>query len=144
MNNKKRIIIGLLLIAVIIGAAYLIENITKRQGLNSAKIVKISEEGKTAAYISTDILKQLMKQDVNEDDLSLGPPLKIAMHAAGVSEFTKVEVKGENQSHIILNEKDIDDNLIIYLVNNGTMNLCRKGKSTVSIIKGIYEINILN
>ena len=144
MKDKKRVIIGIILVFIIIGSAYLIENITTKQGLGSAKIVKITEKGKVAAYISTDILKQLVKQDVDEDDLSFGPPLQLAMHAAGVSEFTKVEVKGEDESHIILNKKDISDDLIIYLAGNGTMNLCRKENSSNFLIKEIKEIIISN
>jgi uncharacterized protein YxeA len=144
MNEKKRIIIGIILVFIIIGGAYLIENITTRQGLGSAKIVKITEKGKAVAYISTDILKQLVKQDADEDDLSLGPSLQLAMHAAGVSEYSKVEVKGEDQSDIILNKKDISDDLIIYLVGNGTMNLCRKENISNFLVKGIKEIIISN
>lgn len=144
MKDKKQIIIGIILVFIIIGAAYLIENITSKQGLSSAKIVKITEKQKVIAYISTDILKQLVKQDVNEDNLSIGPPLQLAMHAAGVSEFTKVEVKGEDESHIILNKNDISEDLIIYLAGDGTMNLCRKEKSSDFLIKGIKEISISN
>lgn len=144
MNEKKQVIIGIILVFIIIGGAYLIENITTRQGLGSAKIVKITGKGKAVAYISTDILKQLVKQDVDEDALSLGPSLQLAMHAAGVSEYSKVEVKGEDQSDIILNKKDISDDLIIYLVGNGTMNLCRKENISNFLVKGIKEIIISN
>ena len=145
MNMKKRIIIGLVLILVITVGSYLFENISTRQGMKSAKIIKITQSGKTIAIISSDVLKQLMEQNLNKnsDEETLGPSLSTTLHAAGVSEFQQVEIKGKNKS-IVLNKDDIKDDLILFLQGNGSTNLCNKGSSANSLVDQVTEINIKN
>jgi hypothetical protein len=144
---KKRVIIGIVIIALLSVGAYLFENISTKQGMKSAKIIKItqSESGKTVAFISSDILKQLMKQNLNKnyDEDPLGPSLSLTMHAAGVSDFKKVEIKGKDKS-IVLNKEDIKDDLILFLQSNGSTNLCNKGSSTNSLVNQVTEISIKN
>lgn len=142
---KKRVIIGIVLIALLTVCAYLFENISTKQGMKSAKIIKITQSGKTIAFISSDILKQLMEQNLNknDDEETLGPSLSLTMHAAGVSEFKQVEIKGKDKS-IVLNKEDIKDDLILFLKSDGSTNLCNKGSSANSLVNQVTEISVKN
>lgn len=145
MKNKRRIAISVLLIVLITAGAYLFENIAKKQGVNSAKIIKITKENKVVAFISSDVLKQLMEQSKqqDEDNISGGPSLLLTMDAAGASNFKQIEVKGKGKnSSIILDKKDLNDDLEMFLNNDGTINLCKKGNSSNFIVKEINEISI--
>lgn len=145
MNMKKRVIIGIVLIALLSAGAYLFENISTKQGIKSAKIIKITQKGKTIAFISSDILKQLMEQNLNKNDgeEALGPSLALTMHAAGVSEFNQVEIKGKDKS-VVFNKEDIKDDLILFLKSDGSTNLCNKGSSANSLVNQVTEISIKN
>jgi hypothetical protein len=147
MKENKRIVISVLLIFLLVAGSYLFENIMKKQGMNSAQIVKVTEKGKVVAYISADVLRQLMEQNSqkDEDNLSKGPSLILAMNAAGASNFKQIEVKGKGEkASFVLEEKDINSDLELFLENNGTINLCKKDNSSNFLVKEITEINIKN
>lgn len=146
MKEKKRIVIGLVIAILIVAGSYLFQNLTMKLGLSSAKIIKVTEKSKVVAYISADVLRQLMQQDLeDEDNVTIGPPLLTAMNAAGASEFNEVEVIGKgNKNTIILKKNDINNDLILYLAGNGTINLCRKDKALNFMVTEITEIRIDN
>lgn len=147
MKENKRIVISVLLIFLLVAGSYLFENVMKRQGMNSAQIIKVTEKGKVVAYISADVLRQLMEQNSqkDEDNLSKGPSLILAMNAAGVSNFKRIEIKGKgDKASIVLNENDISSDLELFLANNGTINLCKKDNSSSFLVKEITEIDIKN
>jgi len=143
MNVKKRLIISSVIIVMLTAASYLTEVIVTRQGISSAKIIKITEKDKVVAYVSAEILKQLVEQNHQQDEMYSGPSLLLTLNAAGAGRFQQIEVKGQNDS-VILNKKDIKDDLEIFLAGNGTMNLCREGNTSDSIVKEITEISIKN
>ncbi|MEQ8155375.1 MAG: hypothetical protein ABRQ25_10905, partial [Clostridiaceae bacterium] len=105
---KKRLIISSVIIVMLTAASYLTEVIVTRQGISSAKIIKITEKDKVVAYVSAEILKQLVEQNHQQDEMYSGPSLLLTLNAAGAGRFQQIEVKGQNDS-VILNKKDIKD-----------------------------------
>lgn len=144
MNIKKRIFIGIFLIAIFTSGAYLFEKVSLNFGIKSAKVIKITQDDKTIAFISSDILKQLMEQNLNENhDEAFGPSLSRTMHAAGINEFKKVEIKGVEKS-IVLNEEEIKDDLVLFLKNDGSVSLCYEKENSNLLVSKITEIIIKN
>lgn len=145
MKENKSIVISILLIVLITAGSYLLENVAKKQGTSSAKIIKITENNKVVAFISADVLKQLMEHNIQQDEniTDKGPSLLLAMNAAGAGNFQQIIVKGkvENKS-ITLNKNDVNDKLELYLENNGTVNLYEKGNNSNFIVKQITEISV--
>ncbi|KZL92277.1 hypothetical protein [Clostridium magnum] len=145
MKEKKNIVISILLIILITAGSYLLESVVKKQGVNSAKIIKITENNKVAAFISAEVLKQLMEQYIEQGEkiTDKGPSLQLVMNAAGYSNFKQIVVKGKvDNKSITLNKNDINDKLELYLENNGTVNLYEKGNNSNFIVKGITEISV--
>lgn len=145
MKEKKNIVISILLIILITAGSYLLENVVKKQGVNSAKIIKITENNKVAAFISAEVLKQLMEQNIEQGEkiTDKGPSLQLVMNAAGYSNFKQIVVKGKvDNKSITLNKNDVNDKLELYLENNGTVNLYEKGNNSNFIVKGITEISV--
>lgn len=142
MNLNKKIVITVSLILLLVAGFYTAEKVIKTEGLNSATIIKVSNNGKVAAYISADVLEKLMEKDSQEDNMSKGPSLISAVNAAGFDRYSEIEVMGiGNGNSIDLNSKGIDNNLILYIGEDGKINLCgNKGSSL--LVKGVTEINI--
>jgi hypothetical protein len=145
MKENKSIVISILLIVLITAGSYLLENVAKKYGTNSAKIIKITENNKVVAFISADVLKQLMEQNnqQGENITDKGPSLQLAMNATGAGNFNQIIVKGKvDNKSITLNKNDVNDKLELYLENNGTVNLYEKGNNSNFIIKEITEISV--
>lgn len=142
IKDKKRIAISILIIILITAGSYLYEDIMKNRGVNSARIIKVTEREKVIAYISSDVLRQVMEQYADGENLSIGPSFSLAISAAGVSEFEKLEVKGKDKDEVVvLSKAAIGNDLVIYLSSDGTMNLCNKDNS-INLVKAITEISI--
>ncbi|WP_212903946.1 hypothetical protein [Clostridium polyendosporum] len=145
MNEKKWIVISILLIFLLTVGSYLFENIIKQQGLKSGEIIKITEKRKVIAFLSADILTQLMKQNSQEDDVSMGPSLLLTINAVGVSEFEQIEVTGKYRKEtFVLHKEDINDDLLLVLESNGTVNLYKKNNDSKFLVKEVTEISIRN
>jgi hypothetical protein len=145
MKIDKSIVIGILLLVFLTAGSYLLENVAKKQGTNSAKIIKITENNKVVAFISADVLKQLMEQNIKQGEniTDKGPSLQLAMDAAGKGNFNQIIVKGKvDNKSITLNKNDINDKLELYLENNGTVNLYEKGNNSNFVVKEITEISV--
>lgn len=145
MKKNKSIVIGILLLVFLTAGSYLLENVAKKLGTNSAKIIKITENNKVVAFISADVLKQLMEQNVQQGEniTDKGPSLQLAMNAAGTGNFKQIIVKGKvDNKSIALNKNDVNDKLELYLESNGTVNLYEKGSNSNFIVKEITEISV--
>lgn len=141
MKNKN-IIIGIVLIILITIGAYLFESIAKNHGVNSATIVRITENNKVIAYTDADVLKKLVENNtqMDEEGITRGASLSLMVSAAGISNFKQIEVKGKEGSSVILSKKDVNGDFEIFIENGGSMNLCKKGSSSNFIVKQINEI----
>lgn len=143
MKNKS-ISISILIIILITAGAYLFENIAKVYGVKSATIIKCTQNDEEIAFISAEVLKQLMEKNEKSDEDSIfkGPSLILTVNAIGAGNFKGIEVKGKGEnSSIYLDKNDINDDLKIVLVNDGTMNLFKKGSSSDFLVKEINEIS---
>lgn len=142
MKLNKKITISVILIVLITAGAYVSENIIKKSGVRSGGIIQISRNGKTAAYISDEVLIKLMEKDKQQDDEALkGPALRSALSAAGIVNYNEVEVKGlGTDNRVTLSKKNIDENLILYVSGNGKVDLGRKGNSKY-LVTNVNEIN---
>ncbi|MDP4146161.1 MAG: hypothetical protein Q8936_17020 [Bacillota bacterium] len=145
MKINNRIIIGLAIILLLIASSYLFENIIQETGMKSATVIKITDNNKTIAFISVDVLKQLVEENNKKDDEGMPsePSLLLAMNAAGVNKFKQIEIKGNGvEGSVILNEEDINNSLKLFLKDNGTVDLCRENDKSNTIVKSVTEINI--
>lgn len=144
MNEKKRIIIGVLLIIGILTASYMFENIMKKQGLSSAKIIKITENSNVVAYIDGEILKKLAENSKSEESIYTGITLLSTLNAAGQSEFKQLKVVGQDNKPITLNRNDVNDGLVLFISNDGTVNLSKGDNNLSFIVEKITEIKVIN
>lgn len=139
---NKRIVSAVLLIIFIVSGSYAAENIIKSKGVSTGGIIKISDNGKVIAYISDEVLNKLMEKDIQDDELLRGPTLISAIKAAGVVSFNEIEVKGTGSNDLIsLKQKDVDNNLILYISSSGKIDLGRKGSNS-PMVTNVNEINV--
>ena len=136
MSEKKKIYIGIGLIIIIILIAFLIENMVKSQGLNNAKVIKITENNKVTAYIDKDIILKLSEKN----NLSLD----LVLNSTGNSEFKEVEVIGQDLKSILIDKDKVKDNLNLIVDKNNNVNLYDKSDDTSLLIKKVVEIKIKN
>lgn len=144
MSLNKRIIISLLIIALIIPTAYLLENYDREHSVNSGHLIKMTENNRPVAYMGADVIKSLAAQEFPDDQAVKGPTLLYVMGAAGIGEFNNVEIKGLGDTSFKVARKEIDNNYILYLTIDGTVNLTPKGNVQKPIVENVSEINKIN
>lgn len=145
MSLNKKIITGMILIILFVAGAYLVENLSKEQGLNSAKVIKVQDNDNPVALMGIDVLKQLNKQEFPDDKDSKGPSLLYVMGSAGIGDFNKVEVKGlDNKSVYRANSSEISKDYILYFTDHGTVSLCKKSDCQHFLVEDVSQISKIN
>ncbi|GIM29239.1 hypothetical protein CPJCM30710_19050 [Clostridium polyendosporum] len=75
----------------------------------------------------------------------MGPSLLLTINAVGVSEFEQIEVTGKYRKEtFVLHKEDINDDLLLVLESNGTVNLYKKNNDSKFLVKEVTEISIRN
>jgi len=145
MALNKKIIISIVLIILAVAGSYLLENLSREQGLKSATVIKVQENNNLVALMGVDVLKVLKEQEFPGDEDAKGPSLLYAMGAAGIGEFNKIEVKGvDNKSVFQATKDEITRDYILYFTAHGTVNLCKKNDYQHFLVEDVSEINKIN
>lgn len=145
MTLNKKIIISIVLIILAVAGSYLIESLSKEQGLKSATVIKVQENNNLAALMGVDVLKALKDQEPPGDKDAKGLSLLYAMGAAGIGEFNQIEVKGvDNKSVFQANKNELTRDYILYFTDHGTVSLCKKNDYQHFLVEDVSEINKIN
>lgn len=132
MTINKKIIAGFAVLVLIIAASYGIEYSYKSVGTKSGAIVKISNNNQPAAYFGSDVLQKL--PGGTKKNSAEGPTLTSVLIAAGISDFSKVEIIGVNSNTpYIINKAEVNNNLVFYYTNHNTVNLVKKDNQQVLV-----------
>lgn len=132
MTMNKKIIIGILVLALAVIAAYSIEYTYKGAGKKSGAIIEITNNKQPAAFMGSDVLKKL-PGGTNEKSTE-GPTLSTVLVAAGINDFSKVEITGvKNGAPYVANKAEISNDMIFYYTDHNTVNLVKKEKQQVLI-----------
>lgn len=132
---NRRIAFSLLLIALLVAAAYGTEYSVKSWGLRTASVIKIQNNNTPAALLDINVLRQLDPA---------GPSLTAVLAAAGVDGFNRITVKGLKINGIYeLRKSEITKDLNFNFTDRGTVNLYSKERRAVlvedvSVINAIY------
>jgi len=137
---SKKVIISIVVISLFVASSYFVEYMSKERGLNSAKIIKVLDNGKLAALMDTDTLMQLENKgsSYSKDEKAKGPALLSVIAAAGVDNFNTVEVKGRSVYQI--KKDEINRDYIFYFTDHGTVNLYKKNTDRF-LVEDVSEIN---
>jgi hypothetical protein len=142
MTLNKKIIIGIIVLAFAVIAAYTIEFTYKDSGIKSGAIIEITNNDQPAAYMGSDVLKKL--PGGTKDKSEEGPTLNSVLVAAGISDFSKVEISGVKKSApYVANKAEISNDLIFFYTDHNTVNLVKKDTQNV-LIEDVSAINTQN
>lgn len=146
MGLNKRIVISILTILMMVSISYLIENVSKERGLNSASIIKVLDNNKVAALMGVDVLKELKEQEFpNDEDVTNGPTLLTVLAAAGTGDYRTIEIKGlDNQTLYRASQNEINKEYIFIFTDHGTVNLCKINQEQQLLVKDVSEINTIH
>lgn len=145
MVLNKKIMISVILILLFVAGSYLIEKLSKAQGISSGKVIKMEDNNNLAALMGIDVIRALKEQELPNDKDAKGPSLLYVMGSAGIGEFKQVEIKGlDNKSVFHANKNEINKDFILYLTDRNTVNLCRKNDYQHFLVEDISEINKIN
>lgn len=140
MTLTKKIVMGITALVVVILAAYAFEYTYKAVGTKSGTIVEIAENNQPAAYMGSDVLKQL-PGGTNENPEE-GPTLNAVLLAAGITDFVSAEIWGaRNDTPYLINEDEISDDFIFYYTSHNTVNLVKKDRQQV-LMENVSGINV--
>lgn len=139
MNLNKKIIIGIIIVLLIPVISYTIEYTFKSTGLKSGAIIKISHNNQVAAYFGSDVLKQLPAGSGNSNE---GPTLSSVLIAAGIGNFSNVDISGGNDdSPYKISSNEMSNNYRFYYTDHNTVNLVKKSDNQNILVEDVSEIN---
>lgn len=130
---NKRIVAGVLFIALLVGAAYGMEYFAKNRGLNTGTIIKMQSNNQVVAFLGIEALRKLE---------AAGPSLKAVLAAAGIDGFDTVEIKGlKSETTYRLHKGDINQDLNFMFTDRGTVDLCNTQAKQRVLVKDVSEIH---
>jgi len=145
MTLNKKIAISIAFILLLVAGSYLAENLSKEQGLKSASVIRVQENGNLVALMGVDVLRALKEQESPGDKEAKGLSLLYAVGAAGIADFNQIEVKGiDSKSVFRATRNEITGDYILYFTDRGTVNLCNKNDYQRFLVEDVSEINKIN
>lgn len=139
MTMNKKIIMGIMILVLAIVASYTIEFTYKDSGVKSGAIMEFTYNNQPAAYMGSDVLKQL--PGGTKEKSEEGPTLTTVLVAAGIANYSKVEITGVKKgTPFVANKAEISDDIIFYYTNHGTVNLVKKDNQHV-LVEDVSGIN---
>lgn len=145
MVLNKKIVISMVLILLFVAGSYLLENLSKEQGLKAATVIKVQENENLVALMGVDVLRALKDQESPGDKDAKGVSLLYAMGAAGIGEFNEIEIRGVDKNSVFqATMNEITRDYILYFTERGTVNLCKKNEYQRFLVEDVSEINKIN
>ncbi len=143
MTMNKKIIMGIIVLVLTIIAAYTFEYTYKNSGVKSGAIIEITNNNQPAAFMGSDVLKKL--PGGTKDKSEEGPTLTSVLVAAGINDFSKVEIIGVKKSApYVANKAEISNDLIFYYTDHNTVNLAKKDNYQNILVEDVSGINTLS
>lgn len=145
MALNKKITISIILILSFVAGSYLLENLSREQGLKAATVIKVQENENLVALMGVDVLRALKEQEFPGDKDAKGVSLLYAMGAAGIGEFNEIEIRGVDKNSVFqATMNEITRDYILYFTERGTVNLCKKNEYQRFLVEDVSEINKIN
>ena len=142
MTMNKKIIMGMMVLVFAIIAAYTIEFTYKDSGVKSGAIIEITNNNQPAAFMGSDVLKKLPGGTKSESEE--GPTLTAVLVAAGINDYSKVEITGVKKgAPYVVNKAEISNDFIFYYTDHNTVNLAKKDNQNV-LVEDVSGINTLS
>ena len=127
---------GILVIVLVVMAAYGTEYVAKERSLKTATMIKVQNNNQVAALLGVNVLRQL---DAD------GPSLTAVLAAAGIDGFSGLEIKGlRSNTAYQLHKDDLNQDLNLMFTERGTVNLCHKQALEAILVEDVSEINAVN
>ena len=139
MTMNKKIIMGIMVLVFTIIASYTIEYTYKDSGVKSGAIIEITNNNQAAAFMGSDVLKKLPGGTKGKSEE--GPTLTSVLVAAGINDYSKVQITGVKKgATYAVNKAEISNDLIFYYTDHNTVNLAKKDNQHV-LIEDVSAIN---
>lgn len=147
---NRRIVIGILLLTLVVGGAFLFEKVTKIQGSKNGKLVPVVQNDKTIAYLDAGVIRQLSCQ---ERDLKQGQggsgsdnevSLSFALGSAGIVDYEYVQVTGLGESEEFKLKQEETEGISLSANSNGTFALVNKSGGNRVMIKEVARFNAVD
>lgn len=136
MGFQRRLLIGVCIILFVIASAYLIEFVSMEWGMRQGKRITVLDGGSTVAYLDSQALKQIAGSE------EIGPSLNSVLNAAGVGDFSVVEIKGvAEETACSIPREMLSEDLVFQFGEDGTADLIDQ-KGAQLLIKNVSEIGV--
>lgn len=145
---NRRIVIGLLLLVLVVGGAFLFEGITKIKGSQSGQLVPVMQNDKTIAYYDAGVIRQLSLQErelkrdqggsVSDNKVSLS----FALGSAGIDDYEYVLVTGLGDNEEFKLKRGETESMVLSSNNNGTFSLVNQSGGNRVIVKEVARFYV--
>jgi len=140
MTMNKKIIMGIMVLVFAIIASYTIEFTYKDSGVKSGTIIQITNNNQAAAFMGSDVLKKL--PGGTREKSQEGPTLTTVLVAAGINDFSKVDITGVKKgAPYVVNKAEISNDLVLYYTDHNTVNLAKKDNYQNVLVEDVSAIN---
>ncbi len=144
---KKRIGIGLLVLALVVGGSYLFELLTKAQGSKNGKLVPVVQYDKTIAYLDAGVIRQLSLQEQGLKQGTGNPnevSLDFALGSAGIVDYKYIVLSGVGDSeNLEFRPKEVSG-ITLYANINSTFAMINKAEGNRVMLKEVAKFYIAN
>lgn len=140
---NRRIVIGILLLILVVGGAFLFEGVTKVQGSQNGKLVPVDQNDKTIAYLDAGVIRQLSRQ---ERELKQGQggsggdnevSLSFVLGSAGIVDYAYIEVTGLGDSENCKLKQEEMESITLSSNSNGTFAMVNKSAGNRVLVKEV-------
>ncbi len=140
---NRRVGIGLLLLILVVGGAFLFEKAVKVQGSQNGKLVPVVQNDKTIAYLDAGVIRQLSCQ---ERELKQGQggsggdnevSLSFALGSAGIVDYKYIEVSGVGDSENFTLKSGEIEGIALSSNSNSTFAMINKANGNRVMIKEV-------
>lgn len=140
---NRRIEIGILLLTLVIGGAFLFEKVTRVQGSQNGKLVPVVQNDKTIAYLDAGVIRQLscqereLKQGQGGSGSDNAVSLSFALGSAGIVDYEYVEVTGLGDSEEFKLKQEEMEGITLSSNSNGTFSMVNKSGGNRVMVKEV-------
>jgi hypothetical protein len=140
---NRRIVIGILLLTLVVGGAFLFERVTKIQGSQNGKLVPVVQNDKTIAYLDAGVIRQLscqeceLKQGQGASGSDNEVSLSFALGSAGIVDYEYIQVTGLGDSEEFKLKQEEMEDISLSSNSNGTFAMVNKSGGNRVMIKEV-------
>ncbi len=151
MTFNRRIVVGILVLVLVAGGAFLLEHMAKVQLSRNGRLVPVIQDSKIIAYLDAGTIRQLSQQERelrpgqdnsnNHSEVSLS----FMLGSTGVVDYQYIEVSGVgNSKDFKLNPGDIEDIALSASSNHHTFALVNRAEGNRVMIQKVAKVYVAN